>query len=266
MSIFNVNQPPVDDVRVRRAFSLAQDLAQLIEVLGGKGIMPAATQFFSKDSPWYSKKVAAAYPTNNPTEAKALLASYMADPKRSDGKKPGDPVAIQFACPPDPTYNAYAQALQQMEANVGFQVDLQQVEQATLIQNAYGAPPFTSANYMIQCWRHGDQNDPDSALFYQFSNPLNNPASVSNYNNPEVQALLVVARANSDFKTRYNAYEKIGMIFDRDALQTWVGSTVASVYFKPTVQGIPTWIFPDGKSKGKTEMAMMRLGQLWVGK
>lgn len=267
-TIFNTKRPPVDDKRVRKAFALAQNQEQLVEVLGGKGITPISTQFFSKDSPWYSEKVAKAYTaiTNKPEEAKKLLEEYKNDPKRSDGKKPGEPVSIQFNCPPDPTLIAYAQAVQQMESQVGFEVELKQVEQATHINNAVGKPPYTDADYMINCWRLGGQGDPDSTLFNQYGNPENNAGNVTNYNNPEVQALLKTARESDDFKTRYDAYEKVGMIFTEDVPHTWTGSTAASVYAKPAYKGITTWKFPDGKSKGKIEQAVVRFSQVWMEK
>jgi peptide/nickel transport system substrate-binding protein len=95
-SIFNTVSPPVDDKRIRKALAHAMNQKDLIKILGGEGISPETSQFFSKDSPWYSEKVAKAYASNKPEEAKKLLEEYKNDPKRSDGKKPGEPVAIQF--------------------------------------------------------------------------------------------------------------------------------------------------------------------------
>ena len=112
----------------------------------------------------------------------------------------------------------------------------------------------------------GGQGDPDSTLFNQYGAPENNASNVTNYNNPEVQALLKTARESDDFKTRFDAYEKVGIIFTEEVPHTWTGSTAASVYAKPAYKGITTWTFPDEKSKGKIEQAVVRFSQVWMEK
>jgi ABC-type transport system substrate-binding protein len=139
-----------------------------------------------------------------------------------------------------------------------------QVEQATHINNAVGKPPYTDADYMINCWRLGGQGDPDSTLFNQYGKPEGTAANVTNFDNAEVQALLKTAREASEFKTRYDAYEKIGLIFAEEVPHTWTGSTAASVYTEPGVKGIETFTFPDGETKGKFEQAVFRFSQVWL--
>ena len=263
-SIFNVTLPPVDDKRIRQAMAHAMIQEDLIEVLGGKGISPETTQFFSKDSPWYSEKVAEGYPKYDIEKAKSLVDAYVKDPARSDKKPVGTPVEVTFNCPPDPTLVAVAQAYQQMAGAAGIKMNLQQVEQATHINNAVGTPPYTSADYMINCWRLGGQGDPDSVLFNQYSPPEGQAANVTNYNNPEVQALLKTARESADFQERYEAYEKIGLIFNDDVPHVWTGATAASTVAKPEVKNVTTWTFPDGKTKGKMEQAVPILAQIWI--
>ncbi|MBJ7454152.1 MAG: ABC transporter substrate-binding protein, partial [Blastococcus sp.] len=48
----NTSKPPFDDVRVRQALAYALDQEALIEVLGGAGVTPPTTQFYSEDSPY----------------------------------------------------------------------------------------------------------------------------------------------------------------------------------------------------------------------
>ena len=57
--MYNLNNPPLDDVRVRRGLTHMNNQDAVIEALGGTGISLPGTQWFSPDSPWYSEKVAA---------------------------------------------------------------------------------------------------------------------------------------------------------------------------------------------------------------
>jgi peptide/nickel transport system substrate-binding protein len=265
-SIFNVTVPPVDDKRVRKALVHALNQKDLIKILGGEGISPETTQFFSKDSPWYSEKVASAYPKFDVTKAKAFVDEYVKDPARSDKKPVGSPIEVTFNCPPDATLVAVAQGYQQMAAAVGIKMDLKQVEQATHINNAVGKPPYTSAEYMINCWRLGGQADPDSILFNSYSDPNGQAANVTNFSTPEIQALLKTGRESTDFDERYAAYEKLGLIFDEELPHLWIGSSAASTVSKPEVKNVTTFLFPDKKTKGELEQAVTNLAQIWVEK
>lgn len=263
-SIFNTALAPVDDKRVRKGLAHAMNQPDLIKILGGEGITPETTQFFSKDSPWYSEKVAAGYPKYDVAKAKELIQEYVNDPARSDKQPVGSPVKVVFNCPPDPTLVAVAQGYQQMAKAAGIEMELKQVEQATHINNAVGKPPYTSAEYMINCWRLGGQADPDSVLFNQYSNPEGQAANVTNFTSPEVQALLKTGRESADFDTRFKAYEDLHLIFNEEVPHVWTGATAASTVYKPSVKNVNTYEFPDGETKGELEQAVPNLAQIWV--
>ncbi|MGI8791691.1 MAG: ABC transporter substrate-binding protein [Acidimicrobiales bacterium] len=262
-SIFNTTVAPVDDKRVRNALANAMKQEDLIAILGGKGISPPCTQFFSKDSPWYSEKVAKAYPGFDVAKAKSLAEEYKNDPKRSDGKKPGDPLTVQFNCPGDPTLIAVAQGYQQMAQAAGIVMELKQVEQATHIGNAVGKPPFTSADYMINCWRLGGQGDPDSVLFNQYGSPEGNASNVTNFDNADVQAQLKIGRESADTDVRKAAYEKIGMIFSEEVPHVWTGATATSVVTKTNVRGIAGWKLPNDSTGIGPEESYVAAWALW---
>ena len=85
-SIINTTIPPFDDVRVRQGPGLrARPARRSSRSLGGTGLTPAATQYFSPDSPFYSEKAAEAFPTYDPEQAQELYDDYINDPERSDG-------------------------------------------------------------------------------------------------------------------------------------------------------------------------------------
>jgi peptide/nickel transport system substrate-binding protein len=263
-SIFNTALAPVDDKRVRKALAHAMNQKDLIKILGGEGISPETTQFFSKDSPWYSEKVAAGYPKYDVAAAKELVEEYVNDPARSDKQPVGSPIKVVFNCPPDPTLVAVAQGYQQMAAAAGIEMELKQVEQATHINNAVGKPPYTSADYMINCWRLGGQADPDSVLFNQYSNPEGQAANVTNFTSPKVQELLKIGRESADFDTRFKAYEDLGLLFNEEVPHVWTGATAASTVFKPAVKNVNTYEFPDGETKGEMEQAVANIAQIWI--
>ena len=263
-TIINVNAPPVDDKRVRQAWAWALNQPDLIATLGGEGISPAATSFFSKDSPWYSDKAAAGYPSNDQAKGKALIDAYKNDPNRSDGKRPGEPVIVTYKCPPDPTLITLAQVYQSQAAAVGIELQLEQVEQATHINNAIGRPPFTSANYQMNCWRLGGQGDPDALLFTSYSDPDGNAANVTNFSSAEVVALLKQGRESADFEKRYEAYEKLHLIFNEEVPQTYTGNTAMSVVARPGVKGVATWKLPGGSDGVGVEASVVRFFNVWL--
>jgi peptide/nickel transport system substrate-binding protein len=263
-TIFNVTQPPVDDVRIRKAFAYSLNQPDLISVLGGAGISPPATQLFSKDSPWYSEKAAAAWPTNDTAKGKELVDSYVNDPKRSDGKKVGEPVTIPYNCPPDPSLVALAQAYQGEAKEVGLEIELKQVEQATHINNAVGTPPFTSASYTAACWRLGGQDDPDAVLFNQYGDPNGQAANVTNFSTPELQAALKQGRETADFATRKQVYEKVSLIFADQVPHTYTGSTATAVVTSPNVRGLLTWELPAGQKGVGVQMSVVRVWNVWL--
>src|SRR3546814_15056165 len=81
VSIMNALHPPLDDKRVRMALTMGVDQDQLIEVMGGTGITPPQTQWFSEDSPWYSEAAAEAWPTYDTEAAQAPPADTATNPE-----------------------------------------------------------------------------------------------------------------------------------------------------------------------------------------
>ena len=235
-SIFNTEQPPVDDLRVRQALAHGIDQPDLIEVLGGTGITPPQTQFFSPDSPWYSSRVEEAFPTYDPEFAQAQLEDYMNDPERSDGGAPGDPVAIEFNCPPDPSLLDIAQTYQSFWSDIGFEVNLNTVEQPEHISNA------VVGDYMINCWRAGGQADPYVTLIGTFSEGVT--GNFTNYTSDSIDENLEILRTSTDFDERYAAVEDIMLELAEQVPQIWTGGTATALFALDEIHGLDTWTIP----------------------
>src|SRR3546814_13439443 len=71
----------------------------------------------------------------------------VSDPDRSDGQPVGTPISFQFDCPPDPSLMEISQLYQAFWAAVGAEVNLNQVEQATHVNQGM------AGDYDVKCWR-----------------------------------------------------------------------------------------------------------------
>lgn len=268
-SILNTLVPPLDDVRVRQALAHAADQEQLIEVLGGTGITPQKTQFFSEESPFYSEAVAKAYPTFDPDRATELLQEYIDDPQRSDGKPVGDPVSVAYNCQPDPSLTELAQAYQAFWSNVGVETGLNSVDQAQHIGNAVGSPasdPPFAGDYVVNCWRTGTQGDPFNVLKNEFGPVALQPLNFTNYTSDVLTEQLAVLATTTDEQARQEAVEQIGLDLAENMPILWTSSTVALFGVDPAVQNLSSWQLPggsEGVGLGLFQGGTTMWGQVW---
>lgn len=269
-SIFNVLVPPVDDVRIRRALAFASDADSVAVVLGDDGLVPVTTQFFSPDSPWYSENVTQAYPGGEGRDIDAaieLVEEYRADPDRSDGRTPGDPIEIIYSCPPDPSLLEIGQLLQDVWGEAGVEVNLQQVEQPELISNAIGGadqdPPW-SGDFMVNCWRAGVESDPLTTFQSFFGPPESTPTNFTNFAHPDIDEALEALRTNTDFEARYEAVEQIGLVAAEHVPISWGVGTASYVAWRDDVRGVATWRTAAGSEGSGTYDGRVILNQAWL--
>ncbi len=269
-TILNTLVPPLDDVRVRQALAYAADQKQLIEVLGGTGITAPKTQFFAESSPYYSPAVAQAYPGYDPARAKELLDAYINDPKRSDGKPVGSPVAVEYNCQPDPSLTELAQAYQAFWSNVGVEVKTNAVDQATHIGNAVGSPASTppfAGNYIANCWRSGNEGDPYNTLKNEFGPVDRQPLNFTNYRSQVIDEQLAVLATTTDEQARRTAVERIGLDLAENVPILWTAPTVALFGVQPKLQNLSNWQLPGGApgvGLGLFQGGTTMWGQVWL--
>ena len=267
-AIFNTLIPPVDDARVRLGLAHALNQDDLVAILGGEGITPVRTQYFEENSPFYSEAVAEAWPKYDVEKAQELLDEYVNDPERSDGKNPGDPIAVQFNCPPDPSLLELSQAYQSFWGEVGVEVELKSVEQAAHIGNAIGSgeqdPPYSGEDYMINCWRLGGEGDPYTTLNNAFGDPTTQPLNFTNYRSDTLVEQLEILRTSGDEAERAAAVEAIGLEFAEQVPNLWTGGTAVLIGNVPEVSGVGQWKLPDGTVGSGIADAVTRWGQVWT--
>jgi peptide/nickel transport system substrate-binding protein len=251
----NTSRPPFDDIRVRQALAYALDQEAIIEVLGGAGVTPPTTQFYSEDSPYWSQKVADAYPGYDPEKAQELYDDYVNDPERSDGKPVGTPLSFTYSCPPDPTLNEVAQLVQSLYGALGAQVQLEQIEQAAWIQK------MLARDYDTGCTRVGADRDPYIVLDAAFTD---GPLNMTAFQSPEIDAQLDILRTTTDLEARKAAVEEIGLVLNENVPNTFSGGTLTVMAAREAVKNIDGWVFPDGTEGNGAASAQVMWGHVWT--
>jgi peptide/nickel transport system substrate-binding protein len=266
VSIMNVLHPPLDDKRVRMALTMGVDQDQLIEVLGGTGITPPQTQWFSEDSPWYSEAAAEAWPTYDPEAAQALLDEYVNDPERSDGKPVGAPISFTYDCPPDPSLVELSQAYQAFWQQLGIEVELDSKEQSAHIDQALGleSDPPLSGDYDVQCFRLGTENDPFSAWESAYGPWEEEVLNFTNFTHPKITENLEAMRTEGDFEARKKLVEEISLVLAEEVPNMWTGGTATAIVARDAVHGLMGGTTPEGAPIDGAANAIIRTTTVWL--
>jgi peptide/nickel transport system substrate-binding protein len=251
----NTSKPPFDDVRVRQAMAHAMDQEALIEVLGGAGVTPPQTQFFSPDSPYFSEALEESYPKYDVEKAQELYDEYVNDPDRSDGKSAGEPISFTFQCPPDPSLNELSQLYQAFFNALGAEVELQQTEQAAWIQD------MLARDYEVGCTRVGADRDPYIVFSQAFQE---GPLNMTAFQSPEIDEQLDILKTTTDIDARKAAVEAIGAVLNENVPNTFSGGTLTVMATRDAVKNLDGWVFPDGTEGNGAASSQVMWGHVWV--
>ncbi|WP_176522939.1 ABC transporter substrate-binding protein [Blastococcus aggregatus] len=250
----NTSRAPFDDIRVRQALVHAVDQEALIEVLGGSGVTPPQTQFWSPDSAWYSEKVAESYPAYDLEKAQELYDDYVNDPERSDGKPVGTPLSFMFQCPPDPSLNELSQLYQALWQALGAQVELQATEQAAWIQD------MLARDYDTGCTRVGADRDPYLVFDDAFTD---GPLNMTAFQSPEIDEQLEILRTTTEVDARKAAVEEIGLILNENVPNAFSGGTLTVLATKEAIRNLDGWTFPDDTEGNGANASTAMWGHVW---
>jgi peptide/nickel transport system substrate-binding protein len=225
----------LQDKRVRCGLRAATNSEQLAQVVGA-GVFPVANGPFSPTHDGYLED------NGNPgydlEEAKRLLGEYTAE----TGQKP----TIIFSTVPDQGATQTASLIQQMWQEAGAEVEIEVMEQSTLILNAllgdasfnvfgwrnHGAGPSVDQQYV---WWHKSTSAPPGQLALNFGR----------LDDPVINDLLDQQRSEPDPEKRTAIAQDINRRFAEECWiipTTW---TVWGVAGTPEVQGLDRTTFPD---------------------
>jgi peptide/nickel transport system substrate-binding protein len=195
---FNTKSPPFDDIRVRRGLVMALDRELLSKVLTD-GLAKPATNPYGEGS-WVKCKDDGVLPYD-PAKAKELLTEH------------GSPVSFKMLVTATPRGRMVGQVAQQIWQRVGAIVEIEQVDQATIIPRAF------AHQFQLTPWRIIDLPDPDPQMYANFHS--GSPVNLARYDNPELDHLLDAARTTADREERIADYCAIARLINHEATWFW---------------------------------------------
>ena len=206
----NVAEPPFDDVNVRQALNYAIDLQSIAEnVLDGR--VSPATGVIPPGFPSYTENLRSYH--FNPDLAREL----MQESKYADALASGDFPRITLTISGSfgaaiPTYLEVI--LEQWRQELGIEVEIQQTEWATFLQDV------NDKKYqMFSLSWIADYPDPQNFLDVLLHSE--SQSNHTNFANPEVDRLLEEARTERDRGRRFELYNQIEQMILDDAPWVW---------------------------------------------
>jgi peptide/nickel transport system substrate-binding protein len=240
----NVSKPPFDDPLAREALAYSVDRQALTDQ-AYEGLFPPAVGPYQPSSDFY---VDAGVPEFNPDKARELVAQYEA--------KYGTKLAFSANILPVPEVRRIGETLQQQAADVGIEVTLDAMDQATLIVRA------VTGDYQATGFILFGQPLLDSEYVFIADYPEGNPLNFTRNKNPRIVEALDAARATTDRSARAEAYAEVQRQMATDGNFVFTVHNLSAVVYANNVYGIADWSLPSGDAGGRT--IAPRLMEAWV--
>jgi peptide/nickel transport system substrate-binding protein len=213
---FNTKTPPFDDVRVRQALVMAIDRKKMSQAITNGLARPASNPY--GDGSWVKCKDDGALP-NDIQKAKALIKDY------------GKPVDFKMIVTATPRGRTVGQVLQQFWKQVGANMEIEQVDQATIVPRAF------MRQFQLTPWRIIDFADPDPQMYANFH--TGSPVALANYSSPELDRLLEHARMTADTAKRIDDYCAVSRLINQEAIWFWTFQNTYYAISSARLKGLP---------------------------
>jgi 4-phytase/acid phosphatase/peptide/nickel transport system substrate-binding protein len=213
---FNTKVAPFDDVRVRQALVMGLDRKKMSQALANGLSRPASNPY--GEGSWVKCKDDGALPFDV-EKAKALIKDY------------GKPVEFKMLVTATPRGRNVGQVLQQFWKQVGANMEIEQVDQATIVPRAF------MRQFQLTPWRIVDLADPDPQMYANFH--TGSPVALANYSNPELDRLLENARVTADPAKRTEDYCAVSRLVNQQAIWFWTFQNTYYALSSAKLKGLP---------------------------
>ncbi len=210
---FNLEREQYQDPKVRQALMIAIDRQAVVDtVLQGYGAVH--NSHFDSVVPFYEQDKQGGY-DYNPELAGQMLDELGISDTDGDGirDKDGQPWVVNLVTFTEGfrDYSDYAQVVQAYWEDIGIDVELEQRDLGTLVEQLYTNRVFEKPyDVHTSGWAQIGPEPNSYSSFYITTEGLG--PNLSNYNNPEVNELFEQARLETDFDARMAIYEQIEAI------------------------------------------------------
>jgi peptide/nickel transport system substrate-binding protein len=177
------------------------------------------------------------FPEFDPVAAKALVDEYV-------GK--GNDASFDLSVSTEPTVLARAEVIQNQLEEIGIEIRIRSVEQATLITDAI------AANFDAMTFRGFPGPEPDTKYNWWYEG---SPVNFAGIVDPVINKALDDGRSESDPVKRTAIYEGLSKQFGSKVWNVWLNYTPWAVAESSDVHGILPPELPDGESKPFTGLA-----------
>ena len=216
VNAINTKVAPLDDVRVRQALVMAIDRKKWSQAVTNGLAKPATNPY--GDGSWVKCKDDGALPYDV-EKAKALIKDY------------GKPVDFKMIFTATPRGRANGQVLQQFWKQIGANMEIEQIDQASFPPRAF------MRQFQIIGWRIIDLADPDPQMYANFH--TGSPVALANYSDPELDRLLEHARTTADVNKRTEDYCAISRLINKQAIWFWSFQNTDYAISTSRLKGLP---------------------------
>jgi peptide/nickel transport system substrate-binding protein len=225
--MLNSGKPPFDNRNARLALAYGSDREAAREVLSeGQGTI--ANGPFAPGVVGYLEDTG--FPEFDPEQAQEYLDAYE--------EETGGPLEFTLATPPDPELVQSAQYLQQRAEEMGVTIEIRQVEQVQLINDAIGG------NFEASLWTNSHAaGDPDEQYVWWHSE---SPVNFGRIDDPAIDEALAEGRSEPDPDRRQQIYEAIPRAFAENVWNVWSTYTTETVTLGESVHGLLPPELPNG--------------------
>jgi peptide/nickel transport system substrate-binding protein len=218
----NTQEPPFDDINVRKAVVAASNRTALRNTRGGELVGPVATHYLPPDFHGFEEAGGLKSPgldfLSNPEGDPELAAEYMREAGFDSGKCEGDctvTVIGDGASPDKETTDVFRGTLEEL----GFEVDVRNVSRDAMLTRFCGVPKQMPNVCPSVGWLK-DFNDAQSMLQPTFSGDAIQPSNNSNWpllDDPKVDKAMADATVLADADKRAQAWGEIDRMITAQA-------------------------------------------------